>query len=136
MARRANVVPFTLTTAGSAGEGHGRVAKTIRMHDSTISFEASDLANLDAAVEAGGGAGGGPVSTFGPRLGGLGEGGERMLRAKMGKGDGVGGGGLPSLMELESGVSPYAYRERRGSRGSRKSGSSSEEEGRAEDTSR
>ena len=52
MARRANTIPFALVSgpnsAGPQGEGNGRIAQTNRMLDSTICFEPSDIAALQA----------------------------------------------------------------------------------------
>ena len=57
MARRANTIPFALVSgpnsAGPQGEGNGRIAQTNRMLDSTICFEPSDIAALQAASPGG-----------------------------------------------------------------------------------
>ena len=65
MARRANTVPFAMVSgansAGPQGEGNGRIAQTNRMHDSTIYFEASEVAALNATHHADRD---GPISMF------------------------------------------------------------------------
>ena len=57
MARRANTIPFALVSgpnsAGPQGEGNGRIAQTNRMLDSTICFEPSDIAALQATSPGG-----------------------------------------------------------------------------------
>lgn len=129
MARRANVVPFSLSTPNTEPPkpGSGRIAQRDRMLKSNIVFEGQDLSTLGAGfVGVNDGFGGmGPVSSCGV----LGRGGDVRIppikseqhamgndegcrRDHGGEGDGEGGRGrkarLPGFAELDGEVQAFA----------------------------